>query len=375
LPALRSAGTILEDILTLTTRKASLSGLATLGVVALLAGCAQAPEESNGGSAAPADSDFLPCMVSDSGGFNDASFNQLGKEGLDEAAKALDVKPNAVQSDAETDFGPNLTNLVNQGCSIIVTVGFLLADATKAAAEENADVEFAIIDDASIDAENVKPLTFNTSEAAFLAGYAAASYSKTGTVGTFGGMQIPTVTIFMDGFADGVQYYNEQKQKDVKVIGWDVASQTGSFTGGFAQGVEAKTAAQTLIDQNADVILPVGGPIFLSAGEAIRDAGKDIALVGVDADAYETAPDLKDLFLTSILKGIKVGVSDVVTAAGKGDFSSEPYVGTLENDGVGLAPFHDFESKVDPALLDEIDTIKQGIIDGDITVESPSALK
>jgi basic membrane protein A and related proteins len=375
-PALRFAGTILEDTLTLTTRKASLGGLATLGVVALLAGCAQAPEESGGGSsAAPADSDFLPCMVSDSGGFNDASFNQLGKEGLDEAADSLGVTPNAVQSDAETDFGPNLTNLVNQGCSIIVTVGFLLADATKAAAEENPDVEFAIIDDASIDAENVKPLTFNTSEAAFLAGYAAASYSKTGTVGTFGGMQIPTVTIFMDGFADGVKYFNEQKQKDVKVIGWDVASQTGSFTGGFAQGVEAKTAAQTLIDQNADVILPVGGPIFLSAGEAIRDAGKDIALVGVDADAYETAPDLKDLFLTSILKGIKVGVSDVVSAAGEGDFSSEPYVGTLENDGVGLAPFHDFESKVDPALMDELDTIKQGIIDGEITVESPSALK
>jgi len=375
MPALRCAGTILEDILTLTTRKASLSGLATFGVVALLAGCASAPEESGDGGAAPADNDFLPCMVSDSGGFNDASFNQLGKEGLDEAAKALDVKPNAVQSDAETDFAPNLTNLVNQGCSIIVTVGFLLADATKAAAEENPDVDFAIIDDASIDAENVKPLTFNTSEAAFLAGYAAASYSKTGTVGTFGGMQIPTVTIFMDGFADGVKYFNEQKQKDVKVIGWDVASQTGSFTGGFAQGVEAKTAAQTLIDQNADVILPVGGPIFLSAGEAIRDAGKEIALIGVDADAYETAPDLKDLFLTSILKGIQVGVSDVVEAAGKGEFSSEPYVGTLENEGVGIAPFHDFESKVDPALTGELDAIKQGIIDGEITVESPSALK
>ena len=162
MPAL-GAGTILEDILTITTRKASLSGLATLGVVALLAGCASAPEESEGG-AAPADNDFLPCMVSDSGGFNDASFNQLGKAGLDEAAGELGVEANAVQSDAETDFGPNLTNLVNQGCSIIVTVGFLLADATKAAAEENPDVDFAIIDDASIDADNVKPLTFNTSE-------------------------------------------------------------------------------------------------------------------------------------------------------------------------------------------------------------------
>ena len=375
MPALQRAGAILEDILTLSTRKASLSGLAALGVVALLAGCGSAPEESGGGAAAPADSDFLPCMVSDAGGFNDASFNQLGKQGLDEAAEALGVEPNAVQSDAETDFGPNLTNLVNQGCSIIVTVGFLLADATKAAAEENPDVNFAIIDDASIDAENVKPLTFNTSEAAFLAGYAAASYSKTGTVGTFGGMQIPTVTIFMDGFADGVAYFNEQKQKDVKVIGWDVASQTGSFTGGFAQGVEAKTAAQTLIDQNADVILPVGGPIFLSAGEAIRDAGREIALIGVDADAYVTAPDLKDLFLTSILKGINVAVSDVVQAAGEGDFSNEPYVGTLENEGVGLAPFHDFESKIDPALTGELDTIKQAIVAGEITVESPSALQ
>ncbi len=360
--------------MTINFRRSLVGGIALVGTSALLlAGCAAPPEEGN----EPSDgaSDFLPCMVSDAGGFDDKSFNQLGKAGLDEAAAELGVEANAVQSDAETDFGPNLTNLVNQGCSIIVTVGFLLADATKAAAEENPDVDFAIIDDASIDADNVKPLTFNTSEAAFLAGYAAASYSKTGTVGTFGGLQIPTVTIFMDGFADGVAYFNEQKQKDVKVIGWDVASQTGSFTGGFAQGVEAKTAAQTLIDQNADVILPVGGPIFLSAGEAIRDAGTEIALIGVDADAYETAPDLKDLFLTSILKGIQVGVSDVVSAAGEGEFSAEPYVGTLENDGVGLAPFHDFESKVDPALTGELDTIKQGIIDGEITIESPSALK
>ena len=75
------------------------------------------------------------------------------------------------------------------------------------------------------------------------------------------------------------------------------------------------------------------------------------------------------------VKGIQVGVSDVVSAAGEGEFSAEPYVGTLENDGVGLAPFHDFESKVDPALSGELDTIKQGIIAGDITVESPSALQ
>ena len=360
--------------MSITTRKSAFSGLALIGTGALLlAGCAAAPEATDEGTAAA--DNFLPCMVSDAGGFDDKSFNQLGYEGLTETATKLGVEPKSVESADETVYNSNITNLVDQGCNLIVTVGFALADATKAAAETNTDVDFAIIDDGSITADNVKPITFDTAQAAFLAGYSAASYSKTGVVGTFGGMQFPTVTIFMDGFADGVAYFNSEKGKDVKVIGWDVASQTGSFTGGFAAGVEAKSAAQTLIDQDADVILPVGGPIFLSAIEAINDSGKDIAMIGVDADLYETAPDAKALFLTSILKGIKVGVSDVVNASASGDFSADPFVGTLENEGVGIAPFHDFDSKVDAGLQAELDTIKAGIIDGSITVESPSSPK
>ena len=129
--------------------------------------------------------------------------------------------------------------------------------------------------------------------------------------------------------------------------------------------------------ENADVLMPVGGPIFLSAAEAIRDQGDDagITMIGVDADLYETSPDNADLFLTSVLKGMSTGVQTVVEQAAAGEFSNAPYVGTLENDGVGLAPFHDFESKVDPALSGELDTIREGIIAGDITVESPSALQ
>jgi basic membrane protein A len=361
---------------TITTRKAALSGLAAVGITAILAGCGAAPESTAGGAGGEAKSDLVSCMVSDSGGFDDKSFNQLGFEGLTKGAEDAGLEtPKTVESAAETDFGPNLTNLADQGCGLIVTVGFLLADATKEAATANPEVDYAIIDDASIDAPNVKPITFNTSEAAFLAGYSAAAYSKTGTVGTFGGLQIPTVTIFMDGFVDGVAYFNEQKGADVKAIGWDVASQSGSFTGEFVANQTAKTAAQTLIDQGADVIMPVGGPIFLSAGEAIRDSSdKEIALVGVDSDAYETAPDLKDLFLTSVLKGIDAGVEDVVTTAAEGEFDATPYVGTLENGGVDIAAFHDFESKVPAELTGEIETIKAGIIDGSITVESPSSL-
>ena len=353
------------------SRKVAISSAAALGVVALLAGCASAPadEAADGGSLA------LPCMVSDSGGFDDKSFNQSGFEGLTSASDELGVTPITVESAAETDFAPNIQSLVDQGCTLITTVGFLLADATKSAAEANPEINFAIVDDGSITADNVKPILFDTAQAAFLAGYTAASYSTTGVVGTFGGMQIPPVTIFMDGFADGVAYYNEQNSASVKVVGWDVAAQTGSFTGGFAAGVEAKTAAQGLIDQNADVIFPVGGPIFLSAAEAIKDSGKDIPLIGVDSDAYVTAPEIKSMFLTSVLKQVGVGVADVTIAAADGKFSSAPFVGTLANGGVGLAPFHDYASKVNPDLQSQLDAITKGINDGSIKVTSPSSPK
>lgn len=353
------------------SRKVAISSAAALGVVALLAGCASAPadEAADGGSLA------LPCMVSDSGGFDDKSFNQSGFEGLTSASDELGVTPITVESAAETDFAPNIQSLVDQGCTLITTVGFLLADATKEASAANPDVNFAIVDDSSIVADNVKPIVFDTAQAAFLAGYTAASYSTTGVVGTFGGLPIPPVTIFMDGFADGVEYYNSENAASVKVVGWDVAAQTGSFTGGFAAGVEAKTAAQGLIDQNADVIFPVGGPIFLSAAEAIKDSGKDIPLIGVDSDAYLTAPEIKSMFLTSVLKQVGVGVADVTLAAANGTFSNAPFVGTLANGGVGLAPFHDYASKVKPDLQSQLDAITKGINDGSIKVVSPSSPK
>jgi basic membrane protein A and related proteins len=359
-----------------TTRKAALSGLAMFGAAVLLAGCASAPEESDSTDGGEA-SDFLPCMVSDSGGFDDKSFNQLGFEGLTAAAEELGVEPVTVQSDAETDYAPNLTNLVDQGCNLIVTVGFALSAATVESATANPDIEYVIIDDAAdndfdgtTDADNIKPILFDTSQAAFLAGYAAAAYSKTGVVGTFGGMNFPTVSIFMDGFAQGVEHHNTEKGTNVQVLGWDRAEQDGLFTGGFEANDTARNTAQGLIDQNVDVLLPVGGPIYQSAAAAIREAGREIAMIGVDADFTETDPSVADLMLTSILKGIDVGTRDAVVSAGNGDFDTAPFVGTLENEGVGIAPFHDFESKVPAELQGELDDLQAAIIAGDIKVES-----
>ena len=359
--------------MTFTFKKTAVSGLATVGVLALLAGCASAPEETEDGGGEALD--FLPCMVSDAGGFDDKSFNQLGFEGLTAASDELGVEPVTVQSDSETDYAPNLTNLVDQGCNLIVTVGFALAAAAGESAEANPDIEYVSIDDTvdldfdgTTDFENIKPIIFDTAQAAFLAGYAAAAYSQTGVVGTFGGMNFPTVSIFMDGFKQGVEYFNAQKGTAVQVLGWDGTD--GVFTGGFEANDTARQTAQGLIDQNVDVLLPVGGPIYQSAAAAIRDAGREIALIGVDADFCDTDPSVCDITLTSILKGIKTATSAVVSDAAAGDFSNEPYIGTLENDGVGLAAFHEFESKVPAELAGELDEIKAGIIDGSIPVTS-----
>ncbi len=371
----------------LKTRKVVSSGLVALLAAATLAACGDAPEEdtstgSDGStsSASPAVENFLPCIVSDAGGFDDKSFNQLGFEGATRAAEELGVELKAVESNSENDFAPNLESLVGEGCNVIVTVGFALASATKESAKANPDIEYVLIDDSAdggddgtqfdgkADEPNIKPLLYNTAQAAFLAGYAAADYTKTGKVGTYGGLPFPTVTIFMDGFKQGADYYAKENKKDVEVVGWD--GKDGSFTGGFEANEAATSTAKQILDQDVDVILPVGGPIYQGAITAIEDSGKDIAMIGVDADLYETDPSTQDYVMTSILKGMEVSTYEAIMAAGNDEFDFAPYVGTLENDGVGIAPFHNFESKVSPDLQGKLDEVKAGIIDGSIEVKS-----
>ncbi len=370
-----------EAALTISTTKKLAGITAAAGLILALAGCGSAPEATPTGSGAAGGDvvdGFKPCMVSDAGGFDDKSFNQLGFEGLTRATEALGLdEPTTVQSDSESDFAPNLTNLVDQNCTLIVTVGFALASAANESAAANPDIEYVSIDDmvdidgdGKTDQPNIKPIIFDTAQAAFLAGYASASYSETKKVGTFGGMNFPTVSIFMDGFAQGVDYWNQENDDTVEVLGWDREKQDGVFTGAFTANQDAINAAQGLVDQDVDVLLPVGGPIYQSAASVIRDSGRDIALIGVDADVYETDPSVSDLLLTSIRKLIDVGVEDSVNAAAIGEFDATPFIGTLENGGVGLAPFHDFESKVSADLQGQLDEITQQIISGDITVDS-----
>lgn len=366
--------------MTITTRKATLGSLASLGVLALLAACAPAPTEDGAGAAAG--SDYLPCIVSDFGGFDDQSFNQSSFEGIEQAADAIGVEFKQAESKSDDQYDSNVSSMVDQGCDFILTVGFNLATATRDSAKTNTDVKYAIIDSSlsnddysPLTLDNVKPVLYDTAQAAFLAGYLAAGTTKTGTVATYGGQQFPSVTIFMDGFSDGIAYYNDQKGTDVKLLGWDKDAQTGNFAGSFDDINQGKVITEGFIDQNADIILPVAGPLFKGTAQAITDSGKDVAIVGVDSDLFLTAPEFDALYLTSVMKSMTDATKTIITGAAEGDFSADPYVGTLENEGVSLAPLHDWESKVDPALLTEIDDIKAQIISGDIVVTSEATPK
>nr|WP_307051652.1 BMP family ABC transporter substrate-binding protein [Arthrobacter oryzae] len=353
-----------------------MAGVATAGAAALLLTSCGAPPEA-GSTATATASDYTGCIVSDSGGFDDQSFNQSSYEGLKKAEKDLGIQVRQVESKTNNDYDPNLRAMVSAGCDLTVTVGYLLGDATKAQAEANPNSHFAIIDVGyEKPIANVKPIIYDTAQAAFMAGYLAAATSKTGTVATFGGIKIPAVTNFMDGYADGVKYYNEKKGKDVKLLGWDKAKQDGSFTDDFEKQDKGKQLTQNFLDQGADIVMPVAGPVGKGAGAALKEAkaaGKDVKLIWVDSDGFLTAPEYKDIMLTSVMKQMGSAVETVVKEDKEGKFSNEPYVGTLANEGVQLAPFHDLDSQVPAELKTELEQIKKDIVDGKLKVDSPKA--
>lgn len=343
-------------------------GAAFGAAILLLAGCAPAPEKPDEtGSAA----DFCARMVTNSGGLDDRSFNDASWKGLQDAADEFDVDVDVLVSTSETDLAPNVQQAVDTGCGFILTVGYELAPATGEQAEANPDVDFAIVDEI-VDAPNVKPIVFDTAQAAYLAGYLAAGVSQTGTVATFGGGNQPPVTLFMDGFVDGVAKYNEVHGTAVVALGWDKATQDGVFTGDFEDINKGLTTTQALIDQGADVILPVAGQVGEGAARAALDSGK-ASVIWVDSDGYDTlSAEFRPVLLTSVLKNTGDAVVEIVKSSIDGTFDNSAYIGTLENGGVDIAPFHDLSSRVSAELSAELDQLRADIISGAIEVTSPS---
>ena len=367
--------------------------IAVLAIFSLVAAACAGDEEGGAGATGGAtggETGALPgegfhgCYASDTGGVDDKSFNQKIHQGMVQAQEELGIEYTFVESQSEADYAPFLQEFVAQDCDLIVPAGFNFGPATVESAKANPDQLYAIVDydifdfsdpDAPVDVtlDNVRELTYQTDQAAFLAGYLAAGMTQTGTVATYGGVLFPTVTIFMNGFTAGVRSYNQDNGTSVQVLGWDPETQEGTQIStdpavGFDSSTDGRRVTEDFIAEGADIILPVAGPTGLGTIAAAEDAG-DVSVIWVDDDGCITVPQSCGLFLTSVLKNMNVSVFETVQSVIDGTFTGGLFVGTLENDGVGLAEYHQWEDKIPDELKSRVEELQAGIIDGSVSVD------
>jgi basic membrane lipoprotein Med (substrate-binding protein (PBP1-ABC) superfamily) len=311
--------------------------------------------------------DFAACMVGVGGDLNNEPSRQTW-DGLQQLNDDLGMK-NTYETPESDDYQETLESYASSGqCDVVVPVSGQLADETSTAAQDYAQQHFAIVDTDNIDAPagNVKPITFDRSEAAVLAGYVAAAASRTEKVATLGLKRACSYTIVMEAFKQGVDYYNEEQGKGVEVLRWeDGRPGDGLFTQ-VRDAETVRTLTEDLIDEGADVIMPIVGSVSSGAAEAAASAG-NVRLVWYDPagqDGYDAVEEkYRPLLLTSVVKDIAAGVYDAVRDIAESAFTNDRYIGTLANDGVRLGKFHDDV----PADLDEnLTALEDRINAGDV---------
>jgi basic membrane protein A len=302
------------------------------------------------------------CLVTDVGRVNDGTFNQYAYEGMERAAEDLGLDATFIETQAQTDYQANLETCIQEGYDVIVTVGFLIADATYAAAEANPDTLFIGVDQFVAEPlPNYVGLQFREDQAGFLVGAMAAWMTESGTVAGVYGIDIPPVVKFRNGYEQGVAWVNEQMDTDVQVLGVYIDS--------FVAPDRGAAAAEQFIGEGADVIFGAGGPT--GSGAIAYAAGEGAFVIGVDQDEYFTtfgegeAPGA-DRIITSAVKRVDNGVYDMIAAAVNGDAFPESgmYVLSVENDGIGFAPAHD--APVPEEVTAAMDELLAGLIDGSI---------
>jgi basic membrane protein A and related proteins len=330
--------------------------VATLALVA--AGCGSDDEESTdtgaaaqtGGGETTAAEPIKACLVTDIGGLNDRGFNSLANEGLERAKSELGVETRVLESKSDADYIPNLSECAEQGYDLVISVGFLMGEATEKAAKEYPDVNFAIVDNAyEAPPTNLQGLLFKEQEVGFLVGFLAGKATKTNTISSVGGQKIPPVDRFIAGFQAGAKAANP----DVTVL--------NGYSQDFVDQAKCKEVALDQIAKNSDVIFQVAGGCGLGA----LDAAKEKGLWGIGVDADQSF--LGDHILTSAQKKVDVAVFDTIKKASEGNFEGGGVtVYGLKEDGVGLGKIS--PKYTDQENLDLVDKEKTKIIDGDTTV-------
>ena len=295
-----------------------------------------------------ADSDLKIGLITDVGGVNDGSFNQSAWEGLEKAGEELGVEVNYLESSTDADYQPNMETFVDEDYDLIISVGYMLADATREAAEANPDTKFAIIDDASIDLPNVTSLMFKAEQASYLVGYVAGLTTKTNNIGFVVGMTNETMNQFGYGYCAGAIDANP----DITVQQFNANS--------FADSATGKTMANTAITNGADIVFQAAGATGLGVIEACQEAG--VYAIGVDSDQSSIAPKT---VLTSAMKRVDNAVYDAVQELIDDKLEGGVQTFDLAAGGVDIAPSQDL---ISDDVIKAVDEVKEKIISGDVVV-------
>lgn len=304
------------------------------------------------------------CQVTDVGGIDDKSFNQTAWKGVTDAqAKYGNVDGKYLESQQQSDYEVNINAFLQDKCDLIVTVGFLLADATAAAATANPNQKFATIDVDYLTFPNLRGSGFAIDQSTFLNGYLAAGMTKTGKVGTYVGIAFPATTRFMDGFGLGVAYYNEVHGTNVELLGWDVEAGTGLEVGNFESTDDGRKMGETLMDEGADIIMPVAGPVGLGTLAVMQERGSGL-LIGVDNDWALANADKNAFILSSAMKNMDLFVTETIGQVIDNKFEAGNWIGTLENGGVGIT--YSAGVEIPAELKAEVEALIPKIIAGEI---------
>lgn len=341
--------------------------MALVLLVAFVPGCAK-KSTTNGSTETTStpETNVKAAMVTDVGGLGDKSFNDFSYAGLQKAQKDLGVKTQVLESHEIADYQSNIDQLATAGYSPIFAVGFLMTDTVSKLATQYPDINFAGVDEYFDPCpKNVVGLNFKEQEGSYLAGVVAGLVTKEKSVSSYvnddnvigfiGGMDTPLIKKFEAGYIAGAKSVNPS----VKVI--------SLYAGNFTDQAKGKELGYSLIEQKADVIYAAAGAVGQGTIEACKDKG--CLFIGVDADQYNTVPGSGKVMLTSMVKHVDTAVFDTVKDAVDGKFpGGQNKEFGLKEDGVGLAPYHDFASKIPQSVKDAVTKATTGIINGTITV-------
>ena len=357
-----------------------ISKIAAMGVIASIAltGCGKKHDTATDSTSSDVCNGFKSgssvklAIAFDVGGRGDHSFNDAAYVGAEKAVKDLGascIDAQATQGESDAQRADRLKQLAEKGATAIVGVGYLYSNAVNTVAPQYPNVNFLVVDGYDPDKtvnKNVAYDSFQPQESSFLVGVAAALKTKSKKVGFIGAVPGAVIGPFEAGFTAGVHAVDPKIKVDSQYI-----VQSGDK--GFDDPTDAKTIAQTMLDNGDDVIFHAAGLSGSGLFEAVAAKGGDTWAIGVDSDQYTAVPkDQAAHILTSALKRVDTGVHDFAASvkAGKPQTSYVTY--DLKNDGVGVAYSGGFINDI----KSQIDGYATKIEDGQIKVPTdPTKVK